>query len=217
MLYYITILIVFVVLACAGIILFKKVAYFQKQRKEQQMKEFEFINKLVAEEDLQPNQSFQMGDFIEDHTIDEDVSKLNKKDNGLGINEVRAFIFEIINRLSEQKVRQLLKDLEERQKIDRREYDRKDFLRIIDYTVGDRYYRDFIQDISGSGVFIKTSQTFSVGQTVIMTFMSPDYQKPFKISGEIVRVHSDGIGVKFKIESQVQGSVIKSFVGMIKN
>jgi hypothetical protein len=45
MLYYITILIVFVVLAYAGIILFKKVAYFQKQRKELQMKEFEFINK----------------------------------------------------------------------------------------------------------------------------------------------------------------------------
>ena len=217
MLYYITILIVFVVLACAGIILFKKVAYFQKQRKEQQMKEFEFINKLVAEEDMQPDQSFQMGDAIEDHTIDEDVSKLNKKDDELDIKEVRAFIFEIINRLSEQKVRQLLKNLEEGQRIERRKYDRKDFLRITDYTVGDRYYRDFIQDISGSGVFIKTSQTFSVGQTVIMTFMSPDYQKPFKISGEIVRVHSDGIGVKFKIESQVQGSVIKSFVGMIKN
>ena len=115
MLYYITILIVFVVLACAGIILFKKVAYFQKQRKEQQMKEFEFINKLVAEEDMQPDQSFHMGDFIEDHTIDEDVSKLNKKDIGLDINEVRAFIFEIINRMSGTEMRQLLKDLEERQ------------------------------------------------------------------------------------------------------
>jgi len=180
------------------------------------MKESKFIDKLVIEGKEQPDQSFQMDDFIEDHTIDEDVSKLNKKDNGLGINEVRAFIFEIINMLSEQKVRQLLKDLEEGQRIERRKYDRKDFLRIIDYSVGDRYYRDFIQDLNVNGLFIKPSQTFSVGQTVIMTFMSPDYQKPFKINGEIVRVHSDGIGVQFNTESQVQKSVLKSFVSMIK-
>jgi Tfp pilus assembly protein PilZ len=205
------------VLAYAGIILFKKVAYFQKQRKELQVKEFEFINKLVAGEGLQPDQSFQMGDFIEDHTIDEDVSKLNKKDNGLGINEVRAFIFEKINRLSEQKVRQLLKDLEEGQKIERRKYDRKNFMRIIDYTVGDRYYRDFIQDLSVNGVFIKTSQKFAVGQTILMTFMSPEHDSPFKINGEIIRVHTDGIGVKFKIESQVQESVLKGFVDMIQS
>ena len=47
--------------------------------------------------------------------------------------------------------------------------------------------------------------------------MSPDYQKPFKISGEIVRVHTDGIGVKFIIESQVQESVLKGFVDMIQS
>jgi Tfp pilus assembly protein PilZ len=137
--------------------------------------------------------------------------------NELGINEVRAFIFEIINMLSEQKVRQLLKDLEEGQRIERRKYDRKDFLRIIDYTVGDRYYRDFIQDISESGVFIQTSQTFSIGQTILMTFISPDNQKPFRINGKIIRIHEDGIGVKFKIESQVQEAAIKSIVDMIQN
>ena len=137
--------------------------------------------------------------------------------NELGINEVRAFIFEIINMLSEQKVRQLLKDLEEGQRIERRKYDRKDFLRIIDYTVGDRYYRDFIQDISESGVFIQTSQTFSIGQTILMTFISPDNQKPFRINGKIIRIHEDGIGVKFKIESQVQEAALKSIVDMIQN
>ena len=137
--------------------------------------------------------------------------------NELGINEVRAFIFEIINMLSEQKMRQLLKDLEEGQRIERRKYDRKDFLRIIDYTVGDRYYRDFIQDISESGVFIQTSQTFSIGQTILMTFISPDNQKPFRINGKIIRIHEDGIGVKFKIESQVQEAALKSIVDMIQN
>jgi len=134
-----------------------------------------------------------------------------------GINEVRAFIFGIIDSMSEEEMRQLLKYLETREIKDRRKYSRKDFFRIIDYTVEDRYYRDFIHDISESGVFIKTSQTFSFGQTIIMTFTSPDYQRPFKINGEIVRVLQDGIGVAFKIESQVQELVLKSFVDMIQN
>ena len=135
--------------------------------------------------------------------------------NDLSINEVRAFIFGIIDTMSEEKVRQLLKHLEEGQKTDQRKYDRKDFLRIIDYSVDDRYYRDFIHDISEGGLFIETSNEFSVGKKVLMTFVSPDYQKPFKVHGEIIRKHPNGIGVKFKIKSQVQQSVLRSYVNMI--
>jgi len=50
-----------------------------------------------------------------------------------------------------------------------------------------------------------------------MTFMSPDNQKPFRINGEIVRANTDGVGIKFKIESQVQESVLKGFVDMIQS
>ncbi len=138
------------------------------------------------------------------------------ENNELGRKEVRAFLFGLIDDMSDEEMRQLLKELEERQNKEQRKYSRKDFLTIIDYNVGDRYYRDFIRDISGSGVFIKTSQTFSVGQTISMTFMSPNDQKPFKINGEIVRANNDGIGVKFKIKSQVQELVLKSFVDMLQ-
>ena len=55
-----------------------------------------------------------------------------------------------------------------------------------------------------------------MGQTIQITFMSPDNQKPFRINGEIVRVNTDGVGVAFKIESQVQELVLKSFVDMIQ-
>ena len=134
----------------------------------------------------------------------------------LARNEVRAFLFEIINSMSDEKMRQLLKDLEARQNKERRLCDRKDFLTIIDYNVEGRYYRDFIHDISESGLFFIPSHTFSVGQTIQITFMSPDNQKPFKINGEIVRVGTDGVGVKFKIESQVQELVLKSLVEMIQ-
>ena len=112
---------------------------------------------------------------------------------------------------------QLLKDLEEGQSREIRQHDRKACLLTVDYTVEDRYYRDFIQDMSNSGMFIRTSQTFSSGQTILMTFMSPDLEKPFKITGEIIRVFPSGIGVKFKIESQVQEAAIKSIVNMIQD
>ena len=218
MLYYITILIIFLVFGFAGIILFKKIIYFQKQRKKLQEKESGFINKLVAEADLKPGHSFQKDDLIRNHNfIFEEQKNMENNNNELGIKEVRAFIFEKIDSMSEDEMRQLLKDLEARENKDRRKYSRKDFFRIIDYTVEDRYYRDFIHDISGNGVFIKTSQTFSVDQTIIMTFMSADYEQPFKINGEIVRVLQDGIGVAFKIESQVHELVLKSFVDMIQN
>ena len=137
--------------------------------------------------------------------------------NELSRNEVRAYLFRLLNDMSDEEMRQLLKELEERQNKKQRKYSRKGFLTLIDYNVGDRSYKDFIQDISGSGVFIKTSQTFSVGQTISMTFMSPDNQKPFRINGEIIHIHEDGIGVKFKIESRVQEAVLKTLVDMIQS
>ncbi len=137
--------------------------------------------------------------------------------NELGRDEVRAYLFRLLNDMSDEELRQLLKELEERQNKKQRKYFRKGFLTAIDYNVGDRYYRDFIKDLSGSGLFIKTSQTFSVGQTILMTFMYPDNQKPFRINGEIIRIHEDGIGVKFKIESRVQEAALKSLVDMIQS
>ena len=126
-------------------------------------------------------------------------------------------LIEKIKRMTMEKQVQLLKELEEGSNRQLRQHDRKTFFMIVDYIVEDRYYRDFIQDMSPTGVFIKTSKTFSLGRKILMTFMSPDNQKPFKINGEVVRVTPDGIGVKFIIESQVQEAVIKSLVQMIKD
>jgi hypothetical protein len=132
-------------------------------------------------------------------------------------NEVRDFIFETIESMSDEEMRQLLKDLKSGRKKEQRKYSRKDFFRIIDYTVEGRHYRDFIENISESGLFFKPSHKFSVGQTIQITFMSPDNQKPFKINGEIAPADTDGVGVAFKIESQVQQMVLKSYVDMIQS
>jgi Tfp pilus assembly protein PilZ len=119
--------------------------------------------------------------------------------------------------MSESEMRQLLNELEERQNMERRLCRRKDFSTMVDYNVAGRYYREFIQNISERGVFIKTTETFSKGQEILMTFMSQDYQKPFKIKGEIVRVHPNGVGVKFKIESQALRTSLISLIKTIRS
>lgn len=206
MLYHIVIMIIFAVLAYTVVILFRKFAIIQKRKKERQSKESEFINKLVSEGDLKPGQLSGLYDFVDDRTVN----------NEFGRDEIRTLISKEINHMSDVEVQQFYQEFQEKQNGKPRKHDRKDFFMIVDYSVSDQYYRDFIQDISESGLFIKTSQMFSVDQKIQMTFMSPDYQRPFKIKGEIVRVHTDGVGVKFIIESQVQESALKSFMSNIQ-
>jgi len=123
---------------------------------------------------------------------------------------------EKIRALSAGQQTELLELIEDRWGEKSRKDDRKDFFMTVDYVVNDRYYRDFIQDMSDSGVFIKTRQKFEPGQDILMTFMSPDLQKPFKIPGEIMRALDNGIGVRFKRESQVQAETIAALVRQIR-
>ena len=126
-------------------------------------------------------------------------------------------LMEKINTLSAGQQTELLGLIDDRWGEKSRKADRKDFFVTVDYVVNGRYYRDFIQDMSDGGVFIKTRQKFETGQDILMTFMSPDQQKPFKIPGEIMRALDNGIGVRFKTESQVQAETIAELVKQIRS
>jgi Tfp pilus assembly protein PilZ len=56
-----------------------------------------------------------------------------------------------------------------------------------------------ICDISSNGVFIKTSRRFTVGEEVAMTITFPSTGESRMVTGEIVRVSSEGIGINFKV------------------
>ena len=211
------VLIIFLVIVYCSIILIKKVTYLRNQKKGPQERKSDFIYNLVSERKLKPYQTLQMDDYTESLITDYGTFKMEEEDSDLRTSGLHAIILQKIKGLSEDKLQRLLEYLDEEQISEKRKYTRKDFFRIIDYTVGDRYYRDFIQDMSEGGLFIRTPNKFSTGQDIIMTFVSPDYQKPFKMHGEIIRVQADGIGVEFKIKSQVQESVLKNYMDMIKN
>ena len=121
-------------------------------------------------------------------------------DNELGRNEVRAFIFEIIDDMSDTEMRQLLQDLEKWQKSknEKRKYPRRSTLIGITYSSDQRRtFEDFVRNISAAGLFIETNLLSELGQKLTMTFSHPDSGDPIKVLGKVIGVDSGGIGVKF--------------------
>jgi uncharacterized protein (TIGR02266 family) len=128
---------------------------------------------------------------------------------------ITARLIELIKNMPEDEQRTLLKDLEEKPFEGRRKHARKPFLMAVDYSTQDHVYKDFIQDISTGGVFIQTHMPFTVGQEVSLTFPLPNYQKHIKVTGEVVRSTTQGVGVKFKMTDQDQTAMITSLLESI--
>ena len=125
---------------------------------------------------------------------------MEKNDNELGRNEVRAFIFEIIDDMSDTEMLRLLKDLEKWQKSknEKRKHPRKSTLIDITYSSDQRrIFEDFVRNISAGGLFIETNLLSELGQKLTMTFSHPNSGDPIKVLGKVIRVDSEGIGVKF--------------------
>jgi len=85
----------------------------------------------------------------------------------------------------------------------------------VDYTDSERVFKDYIEDISTSGVFIKTREAFSVGEEIVLSMSLSREGSAFKIPATVVRAAADGIGVRFKITSQVQEAIIESLIESI--
>ncbi len=54
-----------------------------------------------------------------------------------------------------------------------------------------------IRNVNKGGVFVETEMSFSIGQTVSMTYQSPFFGERNRI-GKIVWISPQGIGVKFE-------------------
>jgi Tfp pilus assembly protein PilZ len=85
-----------------------------------------------------------------------------------------------------------------------RKHVRKALVAVVDYATQEQAYRDFIKNISAGGVFIETSEPVCIGQELSLTFGLPYHQTHIKITGEVVRISPQGIGVKFKAAKRHQ-------------
>ena len=93
-----------------------------------------------------------------------------------------------------------------------RENPRKPCLINANYEVQNKDYKSYLLDISIGGVFIETSEKFTVGETINLNFSLPNYEKPFKLTGTIAWGSPRGFGVKFEGIPSQEGEILRSFV-----
>jgi hypothetical protein len=126
-----------------------------------------------------------------------------------------AHLFKLIIEMPDDQQLMLMERLEQTSakssSLDKRSLLRKPCLVSVEYTVGKRKFKSFMLDISTFGVFIETKTLFPVGKEIIMTFTLNNYQKPFRLTGEIIWSGSQGIGAKFKYLNRHQFDIIKSY------
>ena len=60
-------------------------------------------------------------------------------------------------------------------------------------------FKASIQNVSSAGVFINTRRKLSIGQEIAVTFTFPRTRQTIMLNGEIVRIASDGAGVKVRM------------------
>ena len=131
--------------------------------------------------------------------------------------DINTHLFKLVVSIPEEEQRILEKHLEAViQQRGERKYTRKSCLINVDYAVEGRAFSNYIQDISTTGVFIETNESFTQGQELLMTFSFPDMEDALKIDGEISRITPTGIGVRFNYQSQIQKDVVEELVKKMK-
>jgi hypothetical protein len=80
---------------------------------------------------------------------------------------------------------------------DLRKHPRKPYSKKVYFTSDNQYYQGSITDISKGGMFFKTQDSFSVGQTIRFVIPGTKIDNGVMLKAEIVRFNETGVGVKF--------------------
>jgi len=122
-------------------------------------------------------------------------------------NEVTSALIELIGALPEENQSKLLVQLEESQtipvsavetEISIRDHSRKSCMISAQYAVNAQEFESLILDISPAGAFIETSEVFTSGQRIELTFSLPNTIEPLTVYGAILWKGMLGIGIRFK-------------------
>lgn len=98
----------------------------------------------------------------------------------------------------------------------RPDHPRKPSSLIVNFSAGNRFYTDYIEDIHPTGLFIGTREDFKVGDELALAFSHPKFPDIFRVYGDIIYITEDGIGVQFKNLTQPQEDRIQALVNWIK-
>ena len=79
----------------------------------------------------------------------------------------------------------------------KRDYARKQLSGEVDLVIQDRVYKQHLENISASGVFVKMKGKFEPGTKVRFVLDLPETKNTLKLTGHITRVADDGIAIQF--------------------
>ena len=122
---------------------------------------------------------------------------MEDKESQLDRYEVQARLIRMIMAMSDAEKKELLAKWEQHRRQELRKYPRKSSFIPVECSSFEACFTDFIQDISNGGVFIQTDGHFFVGQQITLTFTIPKAGVDTTVAGEVVRVNTQGVGVKF--------------------
>ncbi len=123
------------------------------------------------------------------------------------VSGITARLFDIIKGMPEEEQHDLLISLSKGRK-----HSRKPYIMPIDYRTKDGSFRDFMIDISVSGVFIETNKEIPIGEDLLLNFSDPNTKESIKLRGKVVRKTPIGVGVKFDNISEDKIEILKSFL-----
>ena len=121
-------------------------------------------------------------------------------------------LFQLITEMSEDEKRILLKLLKRgalKGKC-RRQHFRKPVHMPVRYTNKDGLSSGVIRDISLGGVFMLSRGAFSLGQSLSVSFSTANFEKTVWITGDVMRVTPEGIGVRFRSMNEIQKTAVIS-------
>lgn len=146
------------------------------------------------------------------HSMDEITAYCSTIENrALDKNELTLHLIKLIMNMPEAEQRYLAKKLEDKLAFwmnrhsgetsetpdEKRKHPRKSAFIVVDCATTNGPFTDFIQNISHGGVFIQTGASFYVGQRIEMNFSLSGADRAVTVKGDVVRIDSQGIGVKF--------------------
>ena len=80
---------------------------------------------------------------------------------------------------------------------DSRKHNRRPYNKSLHFTYDHNDYKQFVTNIGRGGAFISTKENFSLGGKLSLTIPGSKSRKDVKVTGWIVRISEEGIGVSF--------------------
>ena len=142
------------------------------------------------------------------------MEQANNKIKSYNVNILK--LFQIILHLNEVDQARLLRFANDLNAGDKREYVRQECHIPISYLVKNRFYSDFMENISENGAYIETDDVFMAGLKILILFPRQLIEGSLKVEGQIIWCDQKGIGVIFSNLDDDQKHLLNLIIDQLK-